>query len=64
MAFGANAENSNDMAALIAEEPLLFLETDNVDAVTQDLLRKLLAKNYRDRLTADDIKKHAYFNGV
>ena len=64
MAFGADAMDSNHMAAIIAEGELIIQEGDNVDAVTQDFLRKLLAKNPSDRLTAQEIKAHAYFNGV
>jgi serine/threonine protein kinase len=64
MALGADAEDRNDMAEMIAEDDLRFLDGDNVDTVTRDLLRKLLAKNAKDRLTVEEIKAHPYFNGM
>jgi serine/threonine protein kinase len=61
MPFGSNAANRDEMATMIAEDELEFKNEDNIDEVTQDFLRGVLAKDPSDRLTVEEIKAHEYF---
>lgn len=53
-----------DISKSVAEDDIAFTTADNVDLVTEDFIRRLLAKNRRDRLDLEDIKAHPYFIGM
>ncbi|KZT25827.1 kinase-like protein [Neolentinus lepideus HHB14362 ss-1] len=61
--FGRRTRCIKDLVDCIMHDPLLF--STRIDAVTQDLLKKLLARNPDDRLRrVEDIKAHAYFRNI
>ncbi|KAF8157212.1 kinase-like domain-containing protein [Crassisporium funariophilum] len=61
-------EGEDDVKPLmykIAEDPLHWEETDDVDDVTMDFLEKMLAKDPRKRLTISfEMPAHPYFAGL
>ncbi|KAJ7468488.1 kinase-like domain-containing protein [Mycena latifolia] len=64
MPFGERADNHAELHAAYASDPVQLMADDNLDDVTKDLIRGLLAKNPSARLTIGEVKAHRYFEGV
>ncbi|RDB24179.1 Protein kinase C zeta type [Hypsizygus marmoreus] len=48
----------------VIHEPLKFRQEDNISIEAQDLIRGMLAKDPRDRLSVGEIKQHPWFAGI
>ncbi|KAF8061625.1 kinase-like domain-containing protein [Lyophyllum atratum] len=62
--FGESAATGDGMRQAVINDALQFSKDDNVSALTQEFIRKLLVKDSHDLMSLEEIKAHAYFQGV
>ncbi|KAJ7041243.1 kinase-like domain-containing protein, partial [Mycena alexandri] len=62
--FGEDANTPAELRAAYANDPIDFRAEYEIGAEAQDLIRGLLAKEAKDRMTLDQMKAHPYFSGM
>lgn len=64
MPFGGDTTGRDNIGFCVINDPLAFKATDEISSVAKDLLHRMLAKDPRARISLDEIKAHAFFDGM